>query len=243
MHAVGSYTVDRIVADAANRVIVHNEWCARHFQGNPQKVVVIPHGATPSECVPTEEAKRSLGIDPRIPIIGVFGFLSQVKGFEYALAALEKLPNVAMLVTGGWFTAADSEYGAVIKQQALTHFPGRIRFLGFVPDEQLSIVFGAQDIVLFCHHYASESGSLLTALSYGKCCLTSRLPPFKEKEKIGVLQTYRDVPDMVRKLKRLLTDEGLRRRLEEGAKKYAYENRWSVVAERHVELYGEMLKQ
>jgi hypothetical protein len=106
------------------------------------------------------------------------------------------------------------------------------------------MIFGAQDVVLFCHHHASESGSLLTALSYGKCCLTSRLPPFKEKEKIGVLQTYRDVPDMVRKLKRLLTDETLRRKFEEAAHNYAESVRWYPnVAQAHVSLYENTIEK
>jgi glycosyltransferase involved in cell wall biosynthesis len=243
MHAIGNFAVDKVVGDVSDKVIVHNEFCARHFQGNPQKVVIIPHGATPSKCVPAQEAKRSLGIDPRIPIIGVFGFLSQVKGFEYALATLEKLPNAAMLVTGGWFTTAESEYATVLKQETLRRFPGRIRFLGFVPDEQLPTVFGSQDVVLFCHHYASESGALLTALGYGKCCLTRRLPPFREKEKLGVLQTYTCVPDMVRKLKRLLTDESLRKKFEGAAHDYAESVKWYPnIAQAHINVYNEVLE-
>jgi glycosyltransferase involved in cell wall biosynthesis len=243
MHAVGSYAVDKIVGDVSDKIVLHNEFCTRYFQGNPRKVVIIPHGATPSKCIPTEEAKRSLGIDPRIPIIGVFGFLSQVKGFELALEALERLPNAAMLVTGGWFTTAETEYLELMRRNALARFPGRIRFLGFVPDEQLPTVFGAQDVVLFCHRYATESGALLTALSYGKCCLTSRLPPFREKEKLGVLQTYRDVPDMVRKLKRLLADEALRRKFEETAHNYAESVKWYPnIAQAHINIYNEILE-
>ena len=240
MHAVANWDIDQVVASTSDKVIVHNEFCARHF-GFPS--VIIPHGTKPSDTVSAEEAKRSFGIDPRIQVIGIFGFLSNYKGFEVALQALEKLPNVAMLVTGGWHAIGETTYITRLRQEALSRFPGRIQFLGFVPDERLPTVFGAQDILLFCHRYATESGALLTALSYGKACLTSRLPPFVEKEKMGVLQTYRSVPDLVRKLKKLLKNKDLKRKYEEAAHKFAISTSWDKIAQAHIKLYQKVLDE
>jgi len=79
------------------------------------------------------------------------------------------------------------------------------------------------------------------ALSHGKACLTSRLPPFKEKEKLGALMTFKGVKDLTRKIKRLLKDEKLRKSLEEGARKYCEDNSWDRIASKHIELYEEVL--
>jgi glycosyltransferase involved in cell wall biosynthesis len=120
---------------------------------------------------------------------------------------------------------------------------GRCKWLGYVPDEQLATAYGAMDILVYPSRFATESGALLTALSHGKAVIASNLPPFKEKEKLGALMTFKGVEDLKRKIKRLLKDEALRHRLEEGAKAYAESVSWPKVAEKHLRLYEEILNR
>jgi len=238
-HAVGvRWDVDKVVASVSDRVIVHNEFCARRF-GFPS--VIIPHGTKPCETPSAEEAKRSLGIDPRAPIVGYCGFISEYKGLEVLFEAMVKVPKVAVLVGGGWFAGPGTAYIENLKQKSLAALPGRCQWLGYVADEKLPTVYGACDIIVYPSRFATESGALLMALSHGKAVLASRVPPFKEKEKLGALMTFKDVKDLRRKIKRLLKDKELRSKLEESARRFSYQNRWEAVAKKHVDLYKQML--
>jgi glycosyltransferase involved in cell wall biosynthesis len=241
MHAVGSYAIDKLVGDVSDKVIVHNDFCARHFQGDSQKVVVIPHGCEPTQTPPMDECKRALGIDPRIPVVGYQGFISPTKGVEQLIQAMQDVKGAALLVGGGWFVGEETQYLMSLKQWSLEVLKGRCKWLGYVPDEQLATTYGAMDILCYCSRTATESGALLMGLSHGRPTIASRLPPFKEKEKQGALMTFKGVEDLKRKIKRLLRDEALRHRLEEGARKFAEQNSWAPVGEKHLSLYKAIL--
>jgi glycosyltransferase involved in cell wall biosynthesis len=241
MHAVGSYAIDKLVGDVSDKVIVHNDFCARHFQGDSQKVVVIPHGCEPTQTPPLDECKRALGIDPRIPVVGYQGFISPTKGVEQLIQAMIDVKEAALLVGGGWVVGEETQYIMSLKQWSLEVLRGRCKWLGYVPDERLPTVYGSMDLLCYPSRWATESGALLTALSHGKATIASNVPPFKEKEKLGALMTFKDVEDLKRKIKRLLKDEALRHRLEEGAKAYASKNSWSATASKHLSLYKHIL--
>jgi glycosyltransferase involved in cell wall biosynthesis len=244
MHAVGSVTVDRVVGEVSSRVVVHNEHCFKHFLGDRSKAVIIPHGCEPKETPPTEECKRALGVDPRIPIVGYVGYISPAKGVEQLIEAVAKVPEAALLIGGGWFIGEETDYINQLKRWSLQLLPGRCQWLGYVPEERLPTVYGAMDLLVYPSLYASESGALLLGLSYGKPALASNLPPFREKEKLGALMVFEDVDDLRVKIKAVLEDSGLRLKLSEGAKRYCEENRWYPnVAEKHISLYEAVLKE
>jgi glycosyltransferase involved in cell wall biosynthesis len=188
-----------------------------------------------------DECKRALGIDPRIPVVGYQGFISPPKGVEQLIEAMVDVREAALLVGGGWFVGEETQYLMSLKQWSLNVLKGRCQWLGYVPDETLATVYGAMNVFVYPSRFATESGALLTALSHGKAVIASNVPPFKEKEKLGALMTFKDVEDLKRKIKRLLRDEVLRHRLEEGARKFAEQNSWAPVAEKHLSLYQHIL--
>ncbi|MBA7492762.1 D-inositol-3-phosphate glycosyltransferase [subsurface metagenome] len=238
MHAVGNLTIDRAIADASDRIIVHNQFCKKRLRFKSQ---VIHHGCKPSETVPREEAMKKLGIDERVPLVGYCGFISPYKGLESLIEAISKIPKSALLIGGGWHTESGTQYIANLNQMTQTLLPHRCKWLGFVPDEDLPMVYGAASLIVYPSIYSTESGALLMALSHGKAVVANRLPPFKEKEKLGALTTFRGVNSLVKKIRLLLRDDALRASLEEGAKAYALTNSWENVAEQHLELYEELL--
>jgi glycosyltransferase involved in cell wall biosynthesis len=148
-----------------------------------------------------------------------------------------------VLVGGGWFAGPGTAYIENLKQKSLAALPGRCQWLGYVADEKLPTVYAAMDAVCYPSRFSTESGALLMALSHGKAVIASDLPPMREKAKLGALITFKNVDDLRRKIKRLLKDDDLRHKLEEGARKYSYENRWEVIAEKHINLYEEVIKR
>ena len=241
MHAVGvRMDTDNIVASTSDCVIVHNKFCAKKF-GYPEKTVIIPHGANTAETVDADKAKKSWGIDPRIQIVGTLGFVSEYKGISTLIEAMVKVPKAALLIAGGYHTEADTPYIASLKQKSLDLLPSRCQWIGYVPDDRLSAAYSSMNMFVYPAIYASESGALIMGLAHGKATIASKIPPFMEKEKEGALITSKGVKDLTMKIKRLLKDDVLRQKLEEGARRWAYENRWEVVAEKHIKLYEEVL--
>lgn len=242
MHAVGNFQVDATVASASDRVIVHNEFCARHFR---HPCVIIPHGCEVKSTPPMEECKKALGIDPRAPLVGYQGFISPVKGVDVLVEAMRGVRNAALLIGGGWFTGgAETHYIMDLKRRSLQLLPGRCQWLGYVPDEKLSTVYGACSIIAYPSHVMTESGALLMALSHSKAVIASDLPPVKEKAKLGALMTFksRSVKDLTRKIKLLLSNDELRVKLEQGARNYTKSVEWSEIAKRHVRLYKDVIQ-
>ena len=241
-HAVGvKMATDSGIASMSDRVIVHNEYCFKKF-GYPEKTVIIPHGASPAETMDAEKAKKSWGIDPRIPIIGTLGFISEYKGLETLIEAMVKVPKAALLIGGGFHTETDTPYIVNLRQKSLEVLPGRCHWTGYVPDERLPVAYGAMDIIVYPSRFATESGALLMALSHGKAVIASNIPPFKSKAKEGTLITFKGVKDLTRKIKRVLKDDALRHKLEEGARTFVEKRTWGKVAQMHVELYKEILE-
>lgn len=238
MHAIGNWGTDSIVAEASNKVIVHNEFCHKNF-GFPS--TIIPHGTKPVKCPPIEECKKGYGIDPKIPIIGYVGFISQYKGIETIIEATSKIPNVALVIGGGWHIDIENEYIAKLKQWTSTGLRGRSQWLGFIPEEKLASVYGAMDIVLYPSRFSTESGALLMAISHGKAVIASKALPFKEKEREGALMTFEDVDDLVEKIKFLIKNPEEKQKLEEGARNYAESVEWGKVGQKHIELYESIL--
>ena len=119
--------------------------------------------------------------------------------------------------------------------------PHRCKWLGFVPDDELAMAYGAMDVVVYPSVYATESGALLMAMSHGKAVIANRLAPFKEKEKLGALTTFKGVNSLAKKIRLLLRDEDARSKLEAGARAYVEANSWDKIAEQHIKLHEELL--
>ena len=237
MHGVGLPVPDEVVFDHSDQVIVHNGWCAERY-GHPCKV--IPHGVEPATPVEAGEAKDRLRLDG--PVVTVFGFIGPYKGVETAIRTVGMdFPGVNLLMAGGWHVEYETGYMAQMRALADAVAPGRVRWTGWVEPDMLPVVFGASDVVLYCNKFATESGALLTALGYGRCVLAHGLPPIREKEETGALQTYTQEGELVLKLERLLEDPALRRGYEEAARRYAEEHSWDRMARLHLDLYEELV--
>ena len=238
MHAVGNLTIDRVIADTSDKVIVHNKFCERRFRFKSE---VIHHGCKSSETMPKKEAMKHLGIDERIPLVGYCGFISQAKGLETLIEAVSKIPKSALLIGGGWHAGPGTQYIASINEMSQRLLPNRCKWIGFVPDEDLPMMYGAADLIVYPSIWSTESGALLMAMSHGKPVIASRLPPFKEKEKLGALTTFKGVNSLVKKIRKVLKDDEYRASLEAGAREYVEANSWEKIAGQHIDLYKELL--
>ena len=90
--------VQRTLRSMAATSVVHE----RSFREIIPEASVIPLGLHRHDSMPSNEAKRSLGLNPDTLIALCFGFVSPYKGLEVALEASRLTgPNVELVVAGG----------------------------------------------------------------------------------------------------------------------------------------------
>jgi glycosyltransferase involved in cell wall biosynthesis len=119
--------------------------------------------------------------------------------------------------------------------------------LGFAPEEEVGLLYGAADAVLlpYAQSYGSASGILHHALGAGRAVLCSSSPKFAEvAEHIGrdaVLPTH-SARAWARALERAATDEGWLQSLEARARRRGVQTAWPEVGAQHVALYGALAR-
>lgn len=117
----------------------------------------------------------------------------------------------------------------------------------FIDDEELPFWFEQADLVVLPYRQADQSGVLFTALAFGKPLLLSDVGGFPEIASLGAAATVPagDASALAGELKRLLGDEGTRRRMGERARalgEHGGELSWASAAKAHLELYERLLR-
>jgi glycosyltransferase involved in cell wall biosynthesis len=147
----------------------------------PGKVAVVHHGIEPPHApLPMDRARSELGMaDGKVVLF--LGYIAGYKNLELLIdaAKLSRTDGWTLVVGGGDHPrlANDPSYTAYvrsIKDRALGAPPGRIRFVGFIPEDRLGLYVSASDLIVFPYKTCmSASGPLTIAMSYGRPILLS----------------------------------------------------------------------
>lgn len=237
MHATGNIKSDSVIRDLCDEVVVHNKHGAAQFS-LPCKV--IPMGVQKVVKAEAKISKRRWNVKGKV--VGVFGFISPYKGLDVIIDAVSQLKDVTLLIGGGWHVKTQTPYMAKIKMKAYKQLGDRVKWLGYIKNEDEPYFFGACDVMVYGHRFISESMSLMTALAYGKATLASNLPSFREKARNQTVTIFKDAEDLKGKIQALLEEPELRGILEKNAEKYAAKNSWDIIAKQHIKLYNSLLK-
>jgi len=160
------------------------------------------------------------------PVIGFIGLLwGAPKGFEDLLEALARTD--ALLVATGSLDPANAyhaQIAALIEQLRLGE---RVRWLGFVSDEEAGRLLRAVDAVVLPYRGGAESGytSLLAALVNGAAVITTRgphNPPWLRDGGTALLVDREDPAALARAITHMLTDERLAAQVRTGARELSF---------------------
>ena len=156
----------------AQRVVAHSKAAAealqRTYDVDSRNIRVIPHGDlnAGAPALPSRENSRSaLGIDPRTPMILMFGAASSYKGIEDVIQYWKKLEHAPLLVVAG--RAESPAYAASLKAMAGGHPAIRLEIDRFLEDAELSRWQAAADACLFNYRAILTSGSAIQTRSLG----------------------------------------------------------------------------
>ncbi len=112
-----------------------------------------------------EEALKHLELDPSFRYLLFFGFIRNYKGLDLLLEALAKVPfdqfPVKLLIAGEFY-GDEPRYLNLINQ--LNLFDRVILYDDYIPEEQVSLFFGAADMLVLPYRSATQSG--VTQIGY-----------------------------------------------------------------------------
>lgn len=104
-------------------------------------------GLTPDRRPALREALLcEAGLNPAVPLVGVFGRLADRKGQHVAIAAVGAISGAQLVVVGGALFGEDAAEARLRSQVTRAGLEDRVRFLGFRND--VPALMGGVDIVV-----------------------------------------------------------------------------------------------
>lgn len=241
----------RHTVEAAARVLTGTEFSRASIlraypQLDPGKVAVVPNAAAPG-FRPISRAAAAAWVRERFglaaPFILTVGDLQPrknhaglIEGFARLLRGCPKLPHDLVLAgKDTWFA------GRVRDAARRSGFAGRIRFTGFVTDDDLVHLYNAADLFVFPSFYEGFGLPLLEAMACARavaCSSTSAMPEVADGAAI-LFDPY-DSGEIARALADLLLDAQLRARMERLGQQRAAAFSWKRTAASTLEIYRQV---
>lgn len=204
---------ERTAATCADEVIVLSRNMQEYFRNTyGRDTRFIPNGITSKEIVPADRINASFGLGKD----GYFLFLGRIvpeKGVHYLIEAFHRVHTDKKLVIAGG-SSDSSDYQQRI--QAMAESDPRIVLTGFVQGRVLQELFSNAYAYVMPSDLEGMPMSLLEAMAYGNCCLTSDIPECTEvvedkaltfshgsvDDLAGTVQQMTDDPAMVARYRR-----------------------------------------
>ena len=228
---------EKCLVRCADEVIVLSGNVQNYFSETyGRKTVYIPNGVTRPACRAGEAALRALGLE-RGGYILFLGRLVPEKGLRYLIEAYRQVDTDKKLVIAGGASDTDT-FAAELKELAAED--PRIVFSGFVQGEALEELYQHAYIYVLPSDLEGMPLSLLEAMSYGNCCLTSDIPECASVVgDCGLLFRRGDADDLREKLQQLCANPALVEKFKAEAADYICNRyRWDDVVEKTLHIYN-----
>ena len=233
-------TGEKTAARFADAVIVLNRNEQDYFlERYGRKTVCIPNGVTRPRIAGADRIREKWGLEKD----GYLLYLSRLvpeKGLGYLVRAFQKLDTEKKLVIAG----GDSDAPDFVREiKALAASDPRILFTGFVQGQELEELYSNAYLYLLPSDVEGMPLSLLEAMSYGNCCVTSDIRECADVTGKWGFSFEKGNEDALRKLlQELCGDPGKVREIRAGAAdavcgKYS----WEDAAEKNLKVYRRVL--
>lgn len=227
---------EKMAVKYAHEIIVLSENVKKYFKDTYNRdTIFIPNGVNEPTILSSNFIKDKFGLDKDDYIL-FLGRLVPEKGIHYLIDAFNSIKTDKKLVIAG--SASDTDlYFTELKEKA--KYNENIIFTGFVQGKELEELYSNAYIYCLPSDLEGMPLSLLEAMSYNNCCLTSDIDECATVfEDNGVTFKKSDVEDLKDKLEMLITNEELVGKYKKEAKDYILDKyNWDDVVEKTLSLY------
>jgi glycosyltransferase involved in cell wall biosynthesis len=215
------------------------------------KTTVIQHGPLFKDTVRVDgkDARKRLGISQDLTVILFFGTIRPYKGIEFILESwkilAETTENAVLLIAGsGEAGYLETVTGCIdrmgIGKTVIPHFR-------YISSEDLPLFFEASDILVYPYKDITQSGALLTGMTFGKPIVATAVGGIGETLRHGenaLLVEYGNCNQLAAGLATLIANPHERQRLGTAAR--AGQERthsWQEIAQQTANCYRELLSR
>ena len=227
---------EKIAAKYADEIIVLSEGVQKYFMDTyGRKTVFIPNGVNRPIIRRPQLIKERFGFDKDEYIL-FLGRLVPEKGITYLIEAFKGVTTDKKLVIAGGSSDTDT-FMQELKQ--LAEGDNRIVFTGFVQGQMLEELYSNAYVYTLPSDLEGMPLSLLEAMSYGNCCLTSDIAECAEVvEDKAILFKKSDIDDLKEKMQYACDNPDAVERLKNGAADFICQKyNWDDVVEQTLKLY------
>lgn len=229
-------TGERCAARFADEVIVLSRGVEKYFLDTyGRKTVYIPNGINFPEHAEPKIISEKYGLSGDDYIL-YLGRLVPEKGIAYLIDAYKKTKTDKKLVIAGGSSDTD-EYAKEL--HGMAEGDGRIVFTGFVEGRELCELYSNAYIYTLPSDLEGMPLSLLEAMSYGNCVLTSDIEECAAVTgEFGVTFRAGDKEELLSKLQTLCDDPAAVQKYKEGVREHVLSKySWDDVTEKTLALY------
>lgn len=232
---------EKVAVRFADEIIVLSEGVHTYFKNTyGRETRFIPNGVNRPHIRKADLIKGKFNLEKDDYIL-FLGRLVPEKGLAYLVKAFKKVKTDKKLVIAGGSSDTSSFMN---KLKELAQEDDRIIFTGFVQGKMLDELYSNAYIYTLPSDLEGMPLSLLEAMSYGNCCLTSDIPECKEVvEDKAVTFRQSDKADLQEKLQMLCDDEMLVKNYKDAAAEFICKKyNWDDVVDKTLKLYqGEQM--
>lgn len=229
---------EKVAVKYADEIIVLSEGIQKYFMDTyGRKTVFIPNGVNKPTLRKPQLIKERYGLDKDEYIL-FLGRLVPEKGITYLIEAFKNVKSEKKLVIAG----GSSDTDAFIQElKELAKGDARVIFTGFVQGQFLEELYSNAYVYLLPSDLEGMPLSLLEAMSYGNCCITSDIAECAEVvEDKALLFKKSDVSDLSEKLQYACDHpEAIRKLKDVSADFICQKYNWDDVVEQTLKLYQE----
>ena len=227
---------EKMAAKYADEIIVLSENVKNYFKDTYNRETnFIPNGVNKPEIKNANIIKEKFNLNKDSYIL-FLGRLVPEKGIHYLIEAYNKINTNKKLVIAGGSSDTDMYFNE-LKEKSKDN--KNIIFTGFVQGEELEELYSNAYIYVLPSDLEGMPLSLLEAMSYKNCCLTSDIPECKTvMDDNGVTFKKSDVNDLKEKLQYLVDNVDKVNKYKSEAQDYILKKyNWDDVVDKTIELY------
>lgn len=227
---------EKMAAKYADEIIVLSENVKKYFKDTYNRETnFIPNGVNKPDIKDANIIKDKFNLAKDSYIL-FLGRLVPEKGIHYLIEAYNKINTDKKLVIAGGSSDTDTYFNE-LKEKSKDN--KNIIFTGFVQGEELEELYSNAYIYVLPSDLEGMPLSLLEAMSYKNCCLTSDIPECKTvMNDNGVIFKKSDVNDLKEKLQYLVDNVDKVNKYKSEAQDYILKKyNWDDVVDKTIELY------